>query len=219
MTIETSKILGGVGAILLLFGVFPYINYFGVIELVGLILVLIALYQFAGYFNERRIFSFALYGIIASIVGVVIAVAIFLTVALSNLTSLLQQLYPSWDGKWSSISSLSGMTPNTAAISTSTIFNFLTAGIVVFVIAWIFAIIATYFYRRSLQLMTSKTTLGMFGTAGLLLLIGAFLLIVFIGAIIIWIGILVLAIAFFTMKTPQAPMASAPSPPPPSTTV
>jgi uncharacterized membrane protein len=216
MTIESSKTLGGIGAILLLFGIFPYINYFGIIELVGLILVFVALYQFGAYYNERGIFNFALYGVITTIVGVAAAIGIFLTVAWSSLTSLIQQLYPSWDGTWTGLSALSGMTPNTNAINVNTIINFAIAAIVVFVIAWVFAIISAYFYRRSLKLMSSKTTVGLFGTAGILLLIGAILLVVLIGAIIIWIGILVLAIAFFTIKPHQAPMAAAAATPPPS---
>jgi uncharacterized membrane protein len=38
MQIETSKTLGGVGAILMFLGVIPFISYYGIIELVGLIL-------------------------------------------------------------------------------------------------------------------------------------------------------------------------------------
>ena len=42
MTFESSKTLGGIGAILMFIGVFPYINYFGIIPLIGAILVLVA---------------------------------------------------------------------------------------------------------------------------------------------------------------------------------
>ena len=44
MTLESSKTLGGIGALLIFIGVFPYINYFGVLEIIGVILVLFALH-------------------------------------------------------------------------------------------------------------------------------------------------------------------------------
>jgi uncharacterized membrane protein len=47
MTFESSKTLGGIGALLMFIGVFPYISYFGIIELIGAILVLVALHGFA----------------------------------------------------------------------------------------------------------------------------------------------------------------------------
>jgi len=72
MLIETSRILGGVGALLMFIGIFPYINYFGVVELVGLILVMVALYDLAGHYSERGIFNNVLYGLIIGIVGGVV---------------------------------------------------------------------------------------------------------------------------------------------------
>ena len=66
MSVETSKILGGVGALLMFIGIIPYINYFGVIELVGLILVMISLYNLARHYNEGGIFNNALYGLITA---------------------------------------------------------------------------------------------------------------------------------------------------------
>lgn len=56
MQIETSKTLGGVGAILMFLGVIPFISYYGIIELVGLILVMVSLYNLASYYTEKRHF-------------------------------------------------------------------------------------------------------------------------------------------------------------------
>jgi uncharacterized membrane protein len=60
MQIETSKTLGGVGAILMFLGVIPFISYYGIIELVGLILVMVSLYNLASYYTEKGIFNNAL---------------------------------------------------------------------------------------------------------------------------------------------------------------
>jgi len=219
-TIESNKILGGVGALLMFVGIFPFINYYGIVELIGAILVLIALHGLASIYKEQGIFSNALYGIIAGIVGVVVAVAIGIAIVLPSITSFLQKIYPTWNGSWSTISSLSGMTPNTTNINFSDVVPFIAAAIVIFVILWVFAIAATFLARRSLRQLAAKSGTGLFSTAGLLMLIGAVLIILFgIGVFLIWISTLILAIAFFTMKTqePQQPSmvtASSPTPTP-----
>ena len=63
--------------------------------------------------------------------------------------------------------------------------------------------------RRSLKQLSDRTNVGLFSTTGLILLIGAVLIIIGFGILLIWIASLILAIAFFTMKPHEA------SPPPP----
>jgi uncharacterized membrane protein len=206
MNLETSRILGGIGALLMFIGVIPYISYFGIVELIGAILVLTALYSLGRYYQEGGIFNNALYGIVTGIVGVVIAVAVGISVVLVNIQDFLMKLFPSWNGDWSTIPSLSGMTPNTSNIGIGDIIPFIVGAILIFVILWVFAIIATFLIRRSLTQLSAKSSVGLFGTAGILLLIGAFLVIVFgLGLILMWIAALILAIAFFRLKPTQQP--------------
>jgi len=73
-------------------------------------------------------------------------------------------------------------------------------------------IIAVIFSRKSLDLASAKTGVGMFGTAGILMLIGGILAIVFIGYLLIWIAWILIAVAFFSIKTTATPQ---PQPPPP----
>ena len=207
MTLESSKNLGGVGAILMFISVFPYISTytFGIVGLIGAILVLIALHGFASYYKEQGIFNNAVYGIIAGIVGVVVAVAIGFLIILPNIKDFLLKIYPSWNGNWSSLSSLSSMTPVTTNINFSDVAPFIAAVIVVILILWIFAIISAFFVRRSLKQLSTKTNVGLFSTTGLLLLIGAVLIVIFgLGATLMWVATLILAIAFFTMKPREA---------------
>jgi uncharacterized membrane protein len=201
MSLETSKTLGGVGAILMFIGVIPVISTYGVIELIGLILVMVALYNLASYYTERGIFNNALYGLIAGIVGGVVAVGtIFLTV-LTSLTTFVETIYPDWNGDWSAIS---GLTPDPSNISFEAIGPFLAGLFATLIILWVFAIIATFFVRRSLISLSAKSGVGLFSTAGLLMLIGAVLIIAIgIGLLLIWIGALILAIAFFSLKPQQ----------------
>lgn len=201
MTFESSKTLGGIGALLMFIGVFPYINYFGIIPLIGAILVLVALHGFARMYKENGIFDNALYGIIAGIVGVVLAIVIGIAIVLPNIKDFLLKLYPTWNGDWSTITSFSGMTPNTSNIGFGDFIPFITAAIVIVVTLWVFAIIATFLYRRSLKQLSAKANAGLFSTTGMLLLIGAVLIIAFgFGLLLMWIATLILAIAFFTMK-------------------
>jgi uncharacterized membrane protein len=206
MTIETSKTLGGVGAILMFVGIIPVINSYGVIELIGLILVMVALYNLASYYTERGIFNNAFYGLIAGIVGGVVAVGTVVLAVLTSLTDFLYTIYPSWNGDWSA---LSGLTPDTSNLSLDAIVPFLTGLFAALLILWIFAIIGFYFVRRSLTSLSAKSGVGLFSTAGLLMLIGAVLIIAIgIGLLLIWIGMLLLAIAFFQIRPQQAQAAT-----------
>lgn len=218
MTFQTNKTLGGIGAILLLIGLLisPFGQFFagGAIAIIGIILVLIALYGFANYYGDRGIFTNALFGVLAAIVGAVVAGAVALFVVVTSLKDFLYQIFPGWDGNWSS---LQGLTPDTSNLNPSAILPFLTGIILVLIVGWVFAIIATFFLRRSLKSLGNRSGVGLFGTAGLLFLIGAVLLVILIGIFVIWIAAIVLAIAFFTMKPRETyPEQSATINPPPT---
>jgi len=219
MSLETSKTLGGIGAILLLVGTLPVISTYtyGIIWLAGLILVLTALYRLASFYNEKEIFNNALYGVITGVVGAVvtgIVAVIAILASLSSLETFIGEFYPGWiPGDWASLSGITPTIPNT--IDFSPLASFLAAIAAIFAVTIIFAVVATYFFRRSLKLLSVKTTVGLFSTAGLMLFIGAFLLIIFIlpGLIVMWLAVLILAIAFFQIKPQQTPMTTAASPP------
>jgi uncharacterized membrane protein len=203
MNLKTSKTLGGIGAILMVIGGLPYISQLGIIGFVGAILVLVALYGFARVYKERGIFDNALYSIIAGIVGIVLAVVIGIAVVLPNITDFLLKVFPSWNGDWQTLSSLSGMIPNTSNIGFGDIIPFITAAILVIATLWVFGIISAFLVRRSLVQLSAKTNVGLFSTAGTLLLIGAVLIIVGLGIILMWIAVLVLAIAFFRIRSQE----------------
>ncbi len=206
MTLETSKILGGIGALLMFLGILPYIGYFGIVEIIGVILVLVSLNGLANFYKDRGIFSNAIFGVLSAIVGAIISGVVVAVTVLTSLTDFLYQVYPDWNGDWTT---LQGLTPNTANIDPSAIIPFITGLLLVFVVVWVFAIITAFFVRRSLKELAVRSGTGLFSTAGLLLLIGAVLIIIFgLGILLVWIAILILAIAFFTMKAPE------PVPPP-----
>jgi uncharacterized membrane protein len=211
MNVESNKTLGGIGAILMLVGYIPFAGSFtGIISFVGFILVLFALHGLAKIYNERGIFNNFVYSIIACIAGVAVAVSVAVVAVFTTVKDFLYQIFPSWNGNWST---LSGLTPNTTNIDMSYILSLVADLIVLLVVVWITAILVTFFMRKSLKTLSAKTNIGLFSTAGLLLLIGAFLTIVLIGFLLIWVAILLMAIAFFQIKPQSEQQYSTMTPP------
>lgn len=204
MTLESSKTIGGIGAILMFIGVLPLFAYTGILSLIGLILVLVAAKGFADFYKEGGIFNNALYAIIITIVGAVAAVAVAFVVLVSFFSELGLTLMNVQD--WSSLSGVDWQ----SVVNMNLLGQFIGGVVGVLVIVWIIAIVAAIFVRRSLGLLSAKTGVGMFGTTGLLMLIGA--AIPLLGLILIWISLLLLAVAFFSVK-PQPAQPSQPATP------
>ena len=201
MTLETSKNLGGIGAILIFIGVIPWIApYGGILALVGLILALIGFKGLADYYKEAGIFNNALYAVIAAIVGGVAVAAI----AFIGLVGFFSDLGITLSD-WTNAAAFSSINPT--AISLNVITDFLAYIAIAIVIAFVFLIITAFLLRKSLGLLSSKTGVGLFGTTGLIILIGAVLTIVLIGVILVWIAMLLMAVAFFQIR-PQAPQST-----------
>jgi uncharacterized membrane protein len=203
MNFETSKSIGGIGAILMFIGVLPFISAYGLLELVGAILVLVAMKGFADYYKEAGIFNNALYAIIAAIVGVVAFVAIAFVALVDFFTQIGVTLGAGTVSNWTTqISQI-----NWQSISMNTIGKF--AGLILLdiVVLFVFILVTAIMLRKSLGLLATKTGVGLFGSTGTVLLVGAVLIIAFgLGLILIWVSTILLAIAFFQMRpTPPAP--------------
>lgn len=210
MTLESSKNLGGIGALLIVIGSLGFaVPYAGILTLIGLILMLIGLKGLANFYKEGGIFNNTLYSIILAIVGVVVAAATLMITALAALSSIGIDLSNVND--WTMFGSeLANRFTNFQDFSV--IWTILEGVVAALVILFVFAIIAAFFFRRSLNQLSSKTGVGLFGTAGLLMLIGAVLTIVVIGLLLIWIGWILVTVAFFRIRA--QPTQAAPSAPP-----
>lgn len=184
MTLESSKTLGGVGALLVAFGFFvPFLS------IVGIILVFIALKGIADAYGDSSIFQNALYGIIFLIVGAVAGAVVIL-------------------GAFFGI----GWNTSTSATTDFTdIWAFVASIIIGVVILFVFYLLSAIFFKKSFDTLAAKTGERMFGTAGLLMLVGAILTIVVVGLIVLLIAWILAAVAFLSIKT----TAAQPVPPPP----
>ena len=202
MTFESSKNMSSIGALLIVLGTFGSILPFaGLLSLVGGIILLIGLRGFAHLYNEEGIFNNVVYSIVIMIVGVVVTVAIMAITAASALMAMGVDL--------SNLNEL----PNVGANLTAYFTDFsnititqITAIIVGLAVLVVFFVISMYFNKKSLDLLKNKSGTTLFGTAGLLMLVGAVLTIVVVGVILIWIGYILATIAFFQMKSPEIPV-------------
>lgn len=207
MSLESSKTLGGIGAILLVIGFLGFFGtgYAGILSLVGIILLLIGMKGLADHYNEGGIFNNSLYGFIMTIIGGAAFVAILVTTVLAALSTIgasdltdwalkIQQNATDWNALWAWIGPI-------------------VVGIVAaFIVLVVFIIVAAIFYRKSLRMLAAKSGVKMFETAGLLLLIGAILTIILVGLILIWIAFILVAVGFFSIKTEAT--QPLPTPPP-----
>jgi len=197
MTLESSKALGGVGALLMVIGASMSGNT-GVLGLIGLILVLIALKRLSNHYNEAGIFNNALYGFILAIIGGVVFVAAIVVAAAGLLSELAIEIaiWGDWTAlqnvNWQSLVTIDILLPYIAAIIGS------------LVVLFAFVVVASIFLRRSYTTLSAKTGVNMFSTVGLWTLIGAVLTIIGVGFIILGVAQILLAVAFFSIKTQPA---------------
>lgn len=201
MTFETSKILSAIGSLLMVIGfVGSIVPYAGILSLVGIILLLIGIKGLANSYNEQGIFNNVLYSIIISIVGTVVAVGAMAISAVGALADLGIDLanIEDWANAGTDIT-----TVFTDFSDFGAIVGLISAVIVGLIILFIVLIVAMYFSRKAMNQLSEKSGIGLFGTAGLLMLIGAVLSIVVVGFIIIWIGLILMTVAFFQMKEQQ----------------
>ena len=203
MTLESSKNLGGVGALLMVIGSLGFLGvYTSILSLIGLILVLMSLNGLANHYNERGIFNYALYGILTVIVGAVVTGGIVFVSLLDFLSEIGISL--------TDVAALTRVDLQ-RLVTLEAVWPFLTGLVLALVVLFVVLVISSFLIKKSLDLTSAKTGVGMFHTAGLLLLIGAFLTIIIIGFLLMFIALILLIVAFFRIRTQPA---AAPSPPP-----
>lgn len=196
MTFESSKTLSAVGALLIVIGAALgfVVSFSGILSLIGIILLLIGVKGLANFYKEEGIFNNALYSIIIAIVGCVVGIGVIAASAVAALADL--------GINWANIENWANIGTDIGTVfadfdfsAIATLLGALLAGLI---ILWVVLIISMYFFRKSMNQLSTKSGIGLFGTAGLLMLIGAAIPV--IGLLIIWIGGILATVAFFQMK-------------------
>jgi len=174
VNISTQKMLGGIGYILVLLPIplmIPLIWIF--LNIAGYILVLISMYQLSNILRKPAIFQKALIGTILILADILIAFAFGLMAGISSFTSTRGE--------------------------TGAIFGLGLGVVVAIIVAYAISLAAFYFYKEAYDILAQATNQNLFKIAGLLLFIGAITVILFgLGALLIIVGEIVLAVAFFT---------------------
>jgi len=176
INISTQKLLGGIGALLILLGAVPGIGT--LLLIVGGVLLIVSIYQISNMLKKPSIFNKFIIGFVLGLSGWVIAL-LFGLLSFVGAFGLAGLLHADFD-----MAAIFGM------------------GIGIFfaiILVYIFFIAATYFYKKAYDQLANALNHKLFSTAGLLMFIGAITIILFgLGAILLFIGWIILAVAFFT---------------------
>jgi len=147
---------------------------------------MIAMHRLASYYQEPVIFNGALYWLILSIVGAVVAAILevaFLAFFFGNITPV---------------------TPGSPVSSPEPILQAILAVFGVAAVVFVFMVAGTVFFMRALNALGNKSGVQTFKTAGLLSLIGYILTIFFVGGIVVWVAWILLAVGFHSLKPAAA---------------
>ncbi|TCK03323.1 putative membrane protein [Phorcysia thermohydrogeniphila] len=162
-----TKVLGGVGALLIVLSFIPYLGLlFG---LAGFILLFIALKKASEAYKDRGIFKNFLKGFLVSFLGFLVA-GIFAGFAVG-----------AHRGGESSVLSV----------------GFL---VVAFLLFYVSTVVSVAFYRRALYSLADFTGNDLFMWAGRLFFWGGITTIIVIGSLVMWVGWVLLTVAFFTAE-------------------
>ena len=178
-SLSTPKLLGGIGAILLVLTVTPYLG--AIAGLVGIILILISLNMFSKIYKDPQIFRNALISFVLAVISFVAILTVGVT-----FFSLFIMMGPHPSHMFSSI-----------GIGTA----------LAFIIIYLLLIASAYYLKTSFYSLSSYTGVDLYKTGAFWYFIGTVLLIVVVGILINLVAWILIAVAFFT--TPEEVRISA----------
>jgi len=171
---EKVKLVGGVGGIFLILGVIPYVGFiFGIL---GLVLILIAIKQISDKYKEEKIFKNFITGVLIQFLGMLVAIGLGLSVAIPFFTILKDK--------------------------TATDIGVIISIALAIILLYIATVVSGLFYKKALSSLGKITDNDLFTWAGNLIFWGSIATILFLlGSIVVWIGWILLTVAFFTTET------------------
>lgn len=181
VNISTQKMLGGIGSILILLGLVTEIEILFILFIVGFVLWLISIYQLSKKLEKPSIFQKVLIALIldVAVLGFILAVAV------TVIAFVLEEL-------------MEGITPY-VSMGDEVVADIKWWILVGIIAAYAILVVSAYFYKQAYEILAQATVHNLSKIAGLLLFIGAITTILFgLGALLIIVGYIVLAVAFFT---------------------
>jgi uncharacterized membrane protein len=183
-TLTQARTMGGVGSILVLLSVVPYVGF--ILGLAGFAMVLLAVKQISDVVKDREIFNNVLMAVILQIVGSVISAFVVIGGLLS--TFMMASLGSPFDGFVGP-----GMFGVGAVLA---VFGALIVGLIAM---WIVLIIAARFLRKGYEGIADKTGTKTFRTVAHWYYYGAWLMIILVGFVLILIATILQIKAFFSL--------------------
>ena len=173
--VSTAKILGGLGYVFILLLLMPYVGW--LLSLAGLVMAVIAINQISKALNTPDIFKNYIIALIVQILGVVIAVIFGF-------------------GIFVSVGAFSGFKEEGFIAG-------LGVGLVIFLlVSYILGIASNFLFYKVFSTLGNRINVSLFKIGGLLLFIGAILVIAFgFGIILYLIAYILIAIGFFSMPS------------------
>ena len=215
MDLNGAKNYGCVGAILIFVSpilvILPYGEYLGLLSaVVGIGFELVAMSAIAKVFGDGGIIRNSRLGILLQAVGLAAILIAFLVS-----TYVFSNALASQGINMNNLSDVENLLNNSSFLTENmNLFFSLAEALIAGYIALVaLLIVGSYFLRKSLVALSSKTRVGLFGTASFAMLIGSFLSILIIGLLIVWVAWLLIAFAFLRIKPGWAPAYSGPSAP------
>jgi uncharacterized membrane protein len=193
--LSEAKIFGGIGALLMLVGIF--IPYGGpVINIIGLVLIFIAVKAISEITKDEDIFRNYLMHFIFTILTFV-AIIVIMVIAFGASGGF------SWITEISEIQSGDITDFNTFW---NLFGDMIVGAIVALVVGWVLIIISALYLRKCYNSIAEHTKVNTFKTTGTIYFIGAITLIIGIGIIILFVAKIIEIIAYFSIpeKLPTA---------------
>ena len=194
-TLSQVKTYGGIGSILILLAPVPDVGW--LLAIAGFVLSLIAVKYISDIAKDSSIWNNMLISIGAAIGGIFVGFFILLSaffrfLGLNNLT----------------VADLSSNF-NPSTVPTGDWVGLILWAIAGLAVLWVLLTVSGVFFRRGYSRIATTLHVDLFRTAGLLFLVGAATTIVFVGFLLIPIAIIMLAVAYFSIRE-TAPLAVGP---------
>ena len=155
-SLREAKLIGGLGALLSLLDFLPHVGI--PFSVLGALLIIVAVKYIADEVRDYTVFRDVLIGVIAKVLGAVVALALVVGTAINAI-----------------FRGFKGMDLIALLVS-------MAAAVIV---AWVFLIVGSVYVKKGYDKISRHTGVGLFGTAATLYLIGSLLLILLVGALLV----------------------------------
>ncbi len=190
-SLSRAKSLGEVGSIFVLLTAMPSIG--AVLGIVGFVLMLVAIKDISEAVGDRSIYSNMLLAVGLAIAGIVVGTLVVVGSVL----------------RFVGLNSLNvGPDFNPSTVPAGDWISLAGSILIGLAVVWLLMLFSSIYVRRSYGAIASKLNVSMFGTAGLVYLIGAATTIVLVGFVLLFVAQILLVVAFFSINEKPTPSAS-----------